>query len=462
MTPTLWAIFVFLALQLALGVWVSRRIRSEDDYLVAGRKLGYPLAIFSLFATWFGAETMVGSAGAAYSDGVALTNAEPFGYGLCLVLMGAIFAVPLWRRQLTTLADLYRQRYSVAVERLAAIVLIPSSVIWAAAQVRAFGHVLASASTLPLEWTIVGAAAFAIAYTAYGGLLADAVTDLVQGVILILGLLALLGVVAWGMGGPGAFAAALFESGRLVAVPVESTFWATLEEWAIPICGSVVATELVTRVIATRTPEIARRSAFAGAGIYLAVGLIPLALGVVGAGLLPDLEDSEQILPALAASHLPGLLNVIFAAALVSAILSTVDSTLLTAAGLLAHNLVIPLAGIRDERRRVLVSRLGVLAFGAIATGLALSAEGILSLVEEASAFGSAGGLVCVIFGLFTAFGGPRAAATSLVLGLVVYLAGVSFGWETPFLASLAAALIGYLAIAFFEPGRSLTRSAAT
>jgi solute:Na+ symporter, SSS family len=106
MTPALAAMLAYLALQLGIGVWISRRIKTENDYLLAGRSLGYTLATFSIFATWFGAETMVGSAGNAYRDGVSLGNAEPFGYGLCLILAGIVFAGPLWRRRLTTLADL--------------------------------------------------------------------------------------------------------------------------------------------------------------------------------------------------------------------------------------------------------------------------------------------------------------------------------------------------------------------
>jgi Na+/proline symporter len=152
MTPALLALTAYLAAQLAIGVWVSRRIRTETDYLVAGRQLGYGLATFSIFATWFGAETVIGSGGRAFADGVSLANAEPFGYGLCLVLMGIVFAVPLWRRKLTTLADFFRQRYSLTVERTAAVILIPSSILWAAAQIRAFGQVLSvSGAGLDLE-----------------------------------------------------------------------------------------------------------------------------------------------------------------------------------------------------------------------------------------------------------------------------------------------------------------------
>src|SRR5688572_17406115 len=182
-----------MVLQFGIGIWVSRRIHTESDYILAGRKLGYALTTFSIFATWFGAETIVGSAGRAYRDGVSLGSAEPFGYGLCLILMGLIFAAPLWRRKLTTLADLYRQRFSPAAERLAAVILIPGSVLWAAAQMRAFGQVLSiSGDGMNVETALLIAAGFTILYTAVGGMLADALTDLIQGVVLAVGLVVVL------------------------------------------------------------------------------------------------------------------------------------------------------------------------------------------------------------------------------------------------------------------------------
>ncbi|MBA3847343.1 MAG: sodium:solute symporter, partial [Planctomycetes bacterium] len=102
MSAPLLAVSAYMLMQLGIGVWVSRRIRTESDYLLGGRTLGYTLATFSIFATWFGAETVVGSAGVAYSSGISLRNAEPFGYGLCLLLMGLLFAVPLRARRITT------------------------------------------------------------------------------------------------------------------------------------------------------------------------------------------------------------------------------------------------------------------------------------------------------------------------------------------------------------------------
>src|SRR5687768_2509356 len=192
--------------QFGIGVWVSRRIRTESDYILAGRSLGYGLTTFSIFATWFGAETIMGSAGLAYRNGVSLGSAEPFGYGLCLILMGLVFAAPLWKRQFTTLADLYRERYSVATERLAAIILIPSSILWAAAQIRAFGYVIATSSTMDATTATAIGAGFTILYAAYGGMMVDAITDMLQGVIIIAGLVVILAAILPHAGGAAALA----------------------------------------------------------------------------------------------------------------------------------------------------------------------------------------------------------------------------------------------------------------
>lgn len=442
MSLPLAALAAFLVLQVGIGVWVSRRIATEDDYLVGGRRFGYTLATFSIFATWFGAETVIGSAGEVYSGGLSLASAEPFGYALCLILMGALLAKPLWDRGLTTLADLYRQRFGVGVERLAAIVLIPTSVLWAAAQVRAFGSVIALVGDIDLTLGVGVAALFTIAYTTFGGLLADAVTDVIQGGVLVVGLVAMLVVVLSRVGGIGEAVAIVGASEGINLAPSAAGPWyETLEAWAIPVFGSLVATEVVGRVIAARSGVVARRASLAAGTLYLVVGCIPVLIALLAADLVGPLADAEQVLPAVAREVLPPLVFALFAAGLVSAILSTVDSTLLVASGLLSHNLILPLARITDERRKVLIARVGVIGFGIIAYGLAATAPGVLALVEQASAFGSAGIVVTTLFALFTPLGGPRSAALTLIAALVSYVALVAADSPVPFLGSLAAAL---------------------
>jgi SSS family solute:Na+ symporter len=447
------AITLYLILQLGIGIWVSRRIKTESDYILAGRNLGYGLLTFSIFATWFGAETIVGSAGRAYRDGVSLGSAEPFGYGLCLILMGLVFAAPLWRRKLTTLADLYRQRFSVGAERLAAIILIPSSIFWAAAQIRGFSYVISSATTdINGEVAIGIAAAFTIGYATFGGLLVDAINDVMQGLILAIGLGILFFAVIAQAGGIGALGQVLADPARVHAMPQGESMLALAERWAIPVGGSVIATELVGRVIAARSPTVAQRSSYFAATLYISIGLIPVLIGLLGPQLAPSLADEEQLLPFIAREILPVGFYAVFAGALIAAILSTVDSTLLVSSALLSHNLLVPGFGIVDERRKVLVARAGVVAFGVIAYVLALHATGVFTLVEQASAFGSAGALVTVCFGLFTTWGGSRTAIATLATGMIVYLAASIAGTDTPFLISLGASLACYLTGSVVEP----------
>lgn len=460
MNLLLTGILAYVGAQLLVGVLVARRIQSEEDYLVAGRRIGPVLATASIFATWFGAETCIGAAGQVHDEGLGVHSVEPFAYGLCLVLMGLLFAAPLWRRKILTLADLFRTRYSPRVERYAAILLIPTSLLWAAAQVRAFGHVLATTSeALDLDQALALAAGTAILYTVCGGLLADVLTDVVQGAALVVGLVVLFIVVVGDMGG----VEAALEAGRTARaaagrVAPDVGWLDGLEAWAIPICGSVVAQEVVSRALAARSPGTARGAAVGGGLLYLAVGLLPVFLGLVGPALVAGLDDGEALLPALAMERLHPLLFVVFAGALVSAILSTVDSALLVAGSLFARN-VLPLRGSND-RTRLLAARSAVAVFGLLAWFLAARSEGVFALVEAASGFGSSGILVCVVFGLFTGIGGPRSAAAALTAGIVVWLAGTELGsFRAPYLCSLAAALVAFVGTAVLLPGDSPRRS---
>jgi Na+/proline symporter len=446
MQPVLIGIGVYLLVQFAIGIVVSRRIASEADYLVAGRRLGVGLAAFSIFATWFGAETVVGAAGSIYADGLSGGSADPFGYGLCLVVLGLVVAAPLWRRKYTTFGDLFRERYSIGVERLAVLLMVPTSVLWAAAQIRAFGQVVSASSELEVSIAITAAAGFVVIYTVAGGLLADVVTDFVQSIAVIVGLVILAVTVGDAHGGLPAIRA-MVDPARLDLFSTDVSWLETLEAWAVPVCGSLLAVEMLSRILGCRTATTARNATLIGAALYLVVGSIPVAIGLAGPTLAPGLEEPEQLVAVLAQQHLSTFLYVLFAGALISAILSTVDSCLLAAASLVSHNLIVPLRPGLSERGKIWCARLGVGGFGLAAYVIALYAGGIYELVATASAFGSAGIFVVGMFGLFSRVGGPRSAYAALISGMLVWAAGeYVLEWPTPYIAALAAALLSYLA----------------
>lgn len=443
----------YVLVQFAIGAWVSRRMASDEDYITAGRTLGTGLVAFSVFATWFGAEAIVASAGEVYDKGLTGALTDPFGYGIAVVIVALLIAAPLWRRGLTTYADLLRKRYSPAVEKAFVLVLLPGSLFWAAAQVRSFGQIMGAATGIEVATCILIAAILVGVYSVVGGLLADAITDVVQGIAVIVGLLLLAWFVSRALGG--------IEAG-LAGVPAErlavhlakggGSPLATVEKLAIVICGSIVSVELISRFLGARGAAVARNGTLIGGLMYLAVGLIPLYLGLVGPSLLKDLAESEQVVPRLAEAHLPAYLYPLFIGAQISAILSVVHAALHAPAAQLSHNVVTPLAPAMSPRARLLAVRLTVLALSVVAFVLAIGSERIKELVETASAFGSAGAFVVAMFALFSRFGGPQAAIASLLAGILVWAWG-RWLWSLPYpyLAAVAAALAAYVAVALVE-----------
>jgi Na+/proline symporter len=448
MSLSLAALLGYVLLQLAIGVWVSRKVKTEDDYLLAGRSLGPVLVTASIFATWFGAESCVGAAGEVFESGLSAVSNDPYGYALCLVLMGLLLARTLWNRRVTTLADLFRSRYSPAVERVVAVLIIPSSLLWAAAQIRAFGGVVASAGSMDHETGMTIAVLVVVTYLMFGGLLADAYNDVVQGAVLILGLATLGTIVFMNVPDLGAVLTAGPGTPR-DAQPM----LATVNDWAVPALGSLFAQELLMRVSGARSARLARNATLTAAGIYVAVGTIPVLLGVVGRSVLPELQNGDQVLPALARHFMGELGFVIFAGALVAAILSTVDSALLACGSLVAHNLLPPGVRERSPRAPLIAARASVLGLAFVAYGLAHTQDSVSDLVEVASSFGSAGVFVIGALGLSSAtFGGAYSALAALIGGAVSWLYfGHVVESDVAYLASLATAALGYLGVAVFE-----------
>lgn len=412
-------IVFYVIVQIFIGVYLSRKIKNEADYFVGGRRVSFFLVSFSLFATWFGAETCLGSSGAVYETGLSGSRADPFGFSLCLFLMGFFLAGQLRKRNYLTLADFIKDRYGRVAEKLVVWVMIPSSIIWGAAQLRAFGQILSVSTALPLDLMICFSAILVITYTVLAGLLGDIYTDLIQGVIVVGSLVTLAVIVLSRVPDlPAIFRQMPAERWQILGVG--ESIWERLDRWAVPVLGSLVVQEAISRFLAARNPREAVRACHTAGGIYFFTGLIPLFLGFIGPWLLPGLADREQFLVVLSHQYLPGILSVIFLGAMISAILSTVDSILLACAALFSHNFLLPVLGIKKEKTKVLVGRGTVVVTGLIALAIALGGNRIYDLVLLAAAFGTAGVLVITIFGLYSRLNSQRAAVVTMVGGLVL------------------------------------------
>lgn len=450
----------YVGSQLLIAFWFSRRTKTEEEFLLAGRSLGFGITLFSVFGTWFGAETCIGAAGEAYKHGLSGVISDPFGYTLGLVLTGLFFAAALWKRGLLTLADLFRQRYGAGVERLAALIMIPASVMWGAAQVRAFGEILASVSDFALFPAITFAAAVVVAYTAFGGMWVNAITDLVHGIILVAGLV-VMGVVFVQMGGLTVLAQLPPER---LSFMHERSLADALNTLAVPIFSTIAAQELAARLLASRNTQVASSGTVGGGALYLVIGVIPVVIGLGATAFIGAGQNEEQVLSLFAQKQLPLPLYILFLGALVSAILSTLSGALLVAGGVAGHNLIKPLMKHATPAARLRVDRLAVVVLGVVAYGIALQSESVYGLVQQSSALGSSGILVMMVFALWGGrFGGPLAAYAALIAGTGVWLLCEHyFKLDAAYIISLAAALAAYALAALVSTSPSSRTAAST
>ena len=438
------ALVAYILIQLGVAIWASRRIGTDADYLVAGRRLGVWTLGVSLFATWFGGETVMGASAAIAGQGLAGARAEPVGYALCLAASALLVAGALRAKGYMTLADFFRDRFGARAEVAAALVSIPTSVIWAAAQLIALSALMSAVTDLPVTTTLIAAGALVIAYTLLGGLLGDVITDVLQSLVVLAGLIILFVLLIGRAGGVEAALAGI-RPDQLVLVPSGESWIERVDAFAIPILGSIVAQEMIARFLGAKTARTAVRGGLMAGGLYLIVGVFPLAFGLIGASAGFDAGAGDLYLPLMAAELLPSALFVVFIGALFSAVLSTVDSALLAVSGLAAENLYARVRRNAEAGEKLIAARALTVIAGLAALAVAFSGETIYALVELASALGSAGLLVSLMIGLHTRFGGEWSALAALAAGLVtIWLADWVLVISGGFLLSIAAAALAY------------------
>lgn len=448
------ALVLYVFLQMGIALWASRQVSTDKDFLVAGRRLGLFAVSMSVFATWFGGETIMGSSATIAQDGLSGARAEPIGYALCLIFAALFIAGQMRERGYATLADYFRDRFGPRAEIAAAMVVIPASVIWAAAQLLALAAIIAVAAGLPLQATLLAATGLVITYTLLGGLLGDVITDMVQSVILVIGVLTLLIVMIDRAGGVSAAIAGI-DPELLVFVPPGESWIERIDAFAIPVLGSLVAQEMIARFLGARTARIAVRGGLLAGGLYLFIGFIPLAFGLIGPQLGFDPARGDLFLPAMAQELLPSAAYVVLVGALFSAVLSTVDSALLAVAALSTENVYARIRPQADGQEKLLAARAFTIAAGLAALAVAFSGETIYGLVELASSLGSAGVLVCVLIGLRSNLGDETAALAAIFTGLVsIILADWVFVIPGGFLLSISLAALAYLLIALVSSAR--------
>ncbi len=418
-------VILYLALTLLIGVFSSRFVKNSGDFMNANRKVPFMLSSFALFALWFGSETVFGATSEFIQHGLLGVVEDPFGGFLCLFLFALIFVKPLYRQNILTLGDLFRKAYGHKIEYASSLFMLITFFGYVAAQIIALSILFESVFGLEANTGKLVSAAIVAIYTSAGGMWAVSITDFLQSIVIVAGLLFL------------SFSLTQLVDFKSVFVPPEPGFFDFIPNktnqhswldyaaaWLTLGLGSLASQDIFQRANAAKSEKIAVRSTYAGAILYLFVAMLPLYLGLLALKIEPQLatNNSQNALVGLVSLHAPFWLKVLFYGALISAIFSTCSGALLAPSAILAENLLKPILFPQTSDKAFLfISRSSVLIIAAISTILAFQSDSIYHLVSQSSALGLVSILVPMVMALFYKMPSRAGAFLSMGLGLSSY-----------------------------------------
>jgi SSS family transporter len=415
---------IYMLAMLVIGVHAAKRTSSTDDFMVAGRSLPLWLCCGSVMATWLGGGSMLGVSGLAYEGGLLAVIADPFGAALGLILVGLLVVRLMRRLRLLTVIDFIENRFGRTAAVFSAIGMVSSSVGWSGALMVAFGSVFHALTGFSMELGIVIGGVVVLVYTAAGGMWAVALTDFVQLLVIILGLIVLLVVVVAHLGGWDAVWSDI-EPGTLRMTPYENdpaTWLNYLRAWFIIGIANLCSQSLLQRGLSARSEKVAQNSFYIGGIGFLAIALIPVLLGIVARVALPGVENRDTIIPMLAMDHLHPVLMSVFVGALLAAIMSSADSALLSASSVLSNNILPVLAPGAARTHKLAWARWSIPVMGVIAVALAWKVQSIYGLILAANEMVLAAVVAPFMLGIWWKASNRTGAVAAMSVAVVVWL----------------------------------------
>ena len=429
-----WFVVLYLLASIGIGLYASTRVHNAKDFAVAGRHLPLHIVTATVFATWFGAETVLGISATFVKEGLHGVVADPFGASLCLILAGLFFANKLYRMNLLTIGDYYRTRFGRAVEVIATICIVLSYLGWVSAQIKALGLVfnVVSGDAVSQQMGMVIGAVIVLTYTMFGGMWSVALLDFVQMTVIMCGMLFIAFFVGAKTGGVGEVVGHAYASGKLDFFPHGNyTEWIPfIGAWVTMMLGSIPQQDVFQRITSAKTEEIAVRGSVLGGSLYFLFAFVPMFLAYSATLIDPKVfgelleKDSQLVLPTLILNYTPVFAQVIFFGALLSAIMSCSSATLLAPSVAFTENILKHfMFKHMTDRQFLRAMRITLWCFGATVLTVALNSQlSIFKMVESAYKVTLVAAFVPLAFGLYWKNASNQGALTAMVLGLSTWI----------------------------------------
>jgi len=427
-------VVLYLLGTLAIGVWAGTRIKNTGDFAVAGRSLPLIMVVTTTFATWFGAETVMGIPAKFVQGGLNSIVEDPFGAGFCLILVGMFFAARLYKLNLLTIGDYYRQRYGKGIEVFCSVAIMLSYLGWVAAQITALGlvfSVLTNGAMSETTGMVIGTMAVLV-YVVIGGFLAVAWTDFIQMIVLVIGLTIIAFFAADLAGGSDqVFAmASKAELWNFLPPPSFTEIAFFIAAGLTMMLGSIPQQDVYQRVMSAKDAPTARTGAVIGGASYILFAFVPMfivasAVVVMGSSAMEIAkEDYQRLLPTFVMTKMPLVMQILFFGALLSAIKSTSSATLLAPATSFVENILKNLRPGMSDREQLFAMRCSIVAFAGLVLAYAIAMKGtsIYDLVSTAYQVTLVGAFVPLVMGLYWKRATTQGAILSVAVGVGVWI----------------------------------------
>jgi SSS family solute:Na+ symporter len=417
-------LLAYLGLQVGIGLWLGRRVKTAGDFFVAGRQLGPGLLFATLVAANIGAGSTLGAAGEGFRLGVGawwwVGSA-----GLGSLVLAFVIGPPLRRiaaeRGLRTAGDYLAYRYSPTVRTTVTALLWLGTLAVLASQLISAGIILNTVTNLPLAAGIALGGLVATAYFTAGGLMTAVWINLLQ-IVFEVGIMCAL--VPLSIGRAGGWEA-------VTTAPLPEGYWNWWGGWRYLILlapAFVVSPGLIQKVYAARDDRAVRVGVAANALLLVVFALVPTFLGVAARVLHPSLPHPQLALPTLLMTDLPPIVGAMALAVLFTTGVNTADTVLFMLSTSLAQDLyrghVNPAA---TDAQVLRVARLSAIVSGALGIGAAILAASIIDALTIFYTLVGVSLFVPIVGGLFVRRAGPMHAFASMAAGigvtLVVHLA---------------------------------------
>lgn len=427
--------------------------------MLAGRSLPLFLSASALFATWYGSETVFGASSQFLEGGLLNVIEDPFGAALCLFLFGMFFSRKLYRMNLLTLGDYFKHRYGPKAELVASVFLAPPYVGYIAAQLVAMALILNVVTGIVLWQGVAICAVVVTLYTYVGGMWAISVTDFVQSILIIAGLIVLSVILAKKAGGISAVMDGVPPETFRFLPPADFKSVVTyLAAWSVLGLGSIPSQDIFQRAMSSKSENTAVYACYVGAGLYLVFAMLPLFISLCTQKLYPEqiAGDTQLVLPLMVLQHTNVFVQILFFGSLLSAIMSTTSSALLAPAAIFSENLIKPIFRNRiGDKELLLTTRLSILVFSIVASVMASMRSNIYELVGESSILSLVSLFVPLTLGLYWRRSSSMGAIAAMISGMTAWLIFERWNIGVPSLVpATTVSLVVMIGVSLWQPSK--------